>query len=89
MCIFIDHDVQLVIDSSAIQVCTRLLLMTMIGTVWLITVMCLYINTAVHCHQSKLTLEVTPALIKRWPGFSSFDPTLNQHLRKDRCELRR
>ena len=37
MCIFIDHDVQLVIDLSAIQVRTRLLLMTMIGTVFLIT----------------------------------------------------
>ena len=37
MCIFIDQDVQLVIDLSAIQVRTRLLLITMIGTVLLIT----------------------------------------------------
>ena len=37
MCIFIDHDVQLVIDLSAMEVCTRLLLMTMIGTVFLFT----------------------------------------------------
>ena len=37
MCIFIDHDVQLVIDLSAIQVRTRLLLMTMMETVQLIT----------------------------------------------------
>ena len=37
MCIFIDHDVQLVIDLSAMQVRTRLLLMTMIETVLLIT----------------------------------------------------
>ena len=37
MCIFIDHDVQLVIDLCAIQVRTRLLLMTMIATVLLIT----------------------------------------------------
>ena len=36
MCIFIDHDVQLVIALSAIKVRTRLLLMTMIGTVLLI-----------------------------------------------------
>ena len=35
MCIFIDHDVQLMIDLSAIQVRTCLLLM--IGTVLLIT----------------------------------------------------
>ena len=37
MCIFIDHDVQLVIDLSAKQVRTRLLLMTMIETILLIT----------------------------------------------------
>ena len=37
MCIFIDHDVQLVIDVSVIKVRTRLLLMTLIGTVLLIT----------------------------------------------------
>ena len=37
MCIFIDHDVQLVIDLCAIQVRTRLLLMTMIASVLLIT----------------------------------------------------
>ena len=37
MCIFIDHDVQLVIALSAMQVRTRLLLMTMIETVLLIS----------------------------------------------------
>ena len=37
MFIFIDHDVQSVIDLSAIRICTRLLLMKMIGTVLLIT----------------------------------------------------
>ena len=85
MCIFIDHDVQLVIDLSAIQVRTRLLLMTMIGTVLLITNNCVCITIPL----SIVTNKVTPALIKRWPGISSFNPTLNQHLRKDPCELRR
>ena len=47
MCIFIDHDVQLVIDLSAMQVRTRLLLMTMIETVLLITS---NLYTAVNCH---------------------------------------
>ena len=52
MCIFIYHDVQLVIDFIAKRVRTRQLLMTMIGTVLLIIpVMCLYNNTAVHSHQ--------------------------------------
>ena len=37
MCIFIDHDVQLVIDVSVIKVRTRLILMTLIGAVMLIT----------------------------------------------------
>ena len=48
MCTFIYHDLQLlVIDLSVIQIRTRLLLMTMIGTVLLIRlpVMCLYNNT--------------------------------------------
>ena len=38
MCIFIDHDVQLVIGLSAMQVRTRLLLMTMIEIALLITI---------------------------------------------------
>ena len=37
MCMFINHDVQLMIDLRVIHVRTRLLLMTMIGTVLLIT----------------------------------------------------
>ena len=52
MCIFMDHDVQLVIDLSAIQVRTHLLFMTMMGTVLIIiSNVFVYNNTAVHFHQ--------------------------------------
>ena len=76
MCIFIDHDVQLVIDLSAMQVRTRLLLMTMIEIVLLITSN-LYI-TIPPLSPSQRTLEVKTLLIKRWHGTSSFDPTFAQ-----------
>ena len=62
MCIFIDHDVQLVIDLSAMQVRTSLLLMTMIVTVLLITSNA-YITRRCPFSPSQRTLEVKTVLI--------------------------
>ena len=58
------------------QVCTRLLLMTMIEIVLLITSN-LYISIP-PLSPSQQTLEVKTLLIKRWHGISSFDPTFAQ-----------